>query len=502
MLPVRKCCKKSSLTPSGVTGLEPTREEIALHGLESGNETKPVECSEALVVQETPEIPWEGQLVTIFNLNPMYHIHQNDDIDICSSYLVGRCSQFLLCPKHHTALPYVWQLRDKSTNTWCSVEDESQQVLERLYCDPAKEQVTVIYQGYKIHIDLDCMTVHNRQVFNCVRRLSTSRCSAVAFHTIYKYYYEAKGDVWQEYGPDFMKCIEEGLMDNCEEVYCKSFKFAYSLHLTDMMQINLDTGTIRRMRKRPIFRSVASLTSKLWTLPSHANTSTPSVYKFSSCLPPNSTAQCNKHKTAGSVYPNTWLITDTSLVYEKTPLTWANRVYWAVYSYFHKTMPEHKYIIHQISRVQNYFQWEKYFRKRVYMSQTPGDIEKSTLERHLFHGTNATNVEAICRQNFDPRVCNETVYGRGCYFARDACFSNTYSPPTTDGYRFMFLAKVLPGYPSVGQSTYVRPPPISAEDPASLLYDSCVNKLQSPDIFVVFDNDQFYPYFLIKYQKI
>ncbi|XP_063786914.1 protein mono-ADP-ribosyltransferase TIPARP-like isoform X2 [Pseudophryne corroboree] len=460
MPPVRKRCRKSSLTPSEVTGLEPTREEIALHDLESGTETKPTESSEALVVQETPEVPRKEQLVTIFNINLMYHIHQNDDIDICSNHLVGHCSQFLLCPKHHTVLPYAWQLRYKSSNIWWNVEDGAQQVLERLYSDPAKAQVTGIHQ-----------------------------CSALEFHTSYKYYYEVKDDVWEEYGPDFMKCIEEGLMDNCEEVFCKSSRYTYSLHLTDMVQNNLDTRTKRRMRKRPVFRSSALMTSTLWTL--------------SSCLPPvcppNSDSPSNKHKTAGSVYPNTWLITDTSLIYEETQLSFADSEYTAVYSYFHKTMPEHKYIIHQISRVQNYFQWEKYFRKRAYMSRSPGGTEKITLERHLFHGTKAANVEAICKQNFDSRVSKVAIYGKGCYFARNARYSHDYSHANTDGYRFMFLAKVLMGCPTVGQSSFVRPPPLSAEDPSSLLYDSCVNKSQNPDIFVVFDNDQFYPYFLIKY---
>ncbi|XP_063786207.1 protein mono-ADP-ribosyltransferase TIPARP-like [Pseudophryne corroboree] len=266
-----------------------------------------------------------------------------------------------------------------------------------------------------------------------------------------------------------------------------------------MMQTNLDTGTKRRMRKRPVFRSSASLTSKLWTLSSCANTTTPSVYQLRS---PNSAAQSNKHTTVGSVYPESWQITDTSLIYEEIPLTCADREYPAVCSYFHKTMPEHQYIIHQISRVQNYFQWEKYFRKRAYMSRSPGGTGKSTLERHLFHGTKAVNVEAICKQNFDNRVFRVTAYGKGSYFARDACYSHHYSHANADGYRFMFLAKVLLGRPTVGQPSYVRPPPISAKDPASLLYDSCVNQFQNPDVFVVFDNDQFYPYFLIQYQSM
>ncbi|XP_075062543.1 protein mono-ADP-ribosyltransferase TIPARP-like [Mixophyes fleayi] len=367
------------------------------------------------------------------------------------------------------------------------MEEEAQQLLERLFSNPAKEQVTVKHKGSEILIDLSCMTVLKSKVFDCVRRLSTSSCSNVQFHTTYKYYYE-ESNVWKSNCPLFTKCIEDGLRNNCEEVFCKRLGVTYSLHLTNMEQMNLKAGTKRRMRKRPVFRSLS------WHL----------YNCLASVCSPNSTARSNRHNTAGSVYPETWLITDTSLIYEDKPLICVDSEYSQVYIHFHKTMPELHFTIEKISRVQNYFQWEKYYRKRAYMAASNSNIDKGCLERYLFHGTDATLIEAICKQNFDPRVSGKhgTVYGKGCYFTKDASYAHGYSPATSDGYRFMFLAKVLVGRPSLGKYSYVRPPAINPEDPASLLYDSCVNESENPDIFIVFDNDQFYPYFLIKYRKI
>ena len=36
-------------------------------------------------------------------------------------------------------------------------------------------------------------------------------------------------------------------------------------------------------------------------------------------------------------------------------------------------------------------------------------------------------------------------------------------------------------------------------DPESDLYDSCVNNVKNPTVFVIFDNDQCYPEYIIKY---
>lgn len=132
------------------------------------------------------------------------------------------------------------------------------------------------------------------------------------------------------------------------------------------------------------------------------------------------------------------------------------------------------------------------------------DTHDGCLERYLFHGTASEHIEPICTQNFDPRVSgkNATFYGKGSYFAKDACHSHEFSPVTPEGHNFMFLAKVLVGRTTLGYAHYTRPPPLIAHYPSSLLYDSCVDRATDPTIFVIFDNDQFYPYFIIKYQKL
>ena len=122
-------------------------------------------------------------------------------------------------------------------------------------------------------------------------------------------------------------------------------------------------------------------------------------------------------------------------------------------------------------------------------------------EKRLFHGTSPETVEAICKQNFDWRLHgkNATMYGEGSYFALNASYSDAYAKEDANSCRFMFVAKVLVGSYTKGHSSYRRPPQKDPSNPASDLYDSCVDDKSNPTIFVVFDTDQFYPEYVIKY---
>ena len=92
-----------------------------------------------------------------------------------------------------------------------------------------------------------------------------------------------------------------------------------------------------------------------------------------------------------------------------------------------------------------------------------------------------------------------TVYGRGVYFASDASYSarDQYSPRDANNNKHIFLAKVLTGDFTVGTSNYVTPPPKGAS--SLTLYDSVVDNVSNPSIFVIFGDAQAYPDYLITF---
>ena len=94
-----------------------------------------------------------------------------------------------------------------------------------------------------------------------------------------------------------------------------------------------------------------------------------------------------------------------------------------------------------------------------------------------------------------------TVYGNGVYFAVDASYSArpTYSPTDANGCRYMYLTRVLVGEYTGGRQGLLTPPAKSPSDPTDT-YDSVVDQIPNPGIFVVFYDWQCYPEYLITFQ--
>uniref|UniRef100_A0A8C4NAB3 Poly [ADP-ribose] polymerase n=1 Tax=Eptatretus burgeri TaxID=7764 RepID=A0A8C4NAB3_EPTBU len=151
--------------------------------------------------------------------------------------------------------------------------------------------------------------------------------------------------------------------------------------------------------------------------------------------------------------------------------------------------------IKNVSRIQNVELWENFTRKRKWMShKNEGQVE----ERLLFHGTSSSSITGICNMNFDMRLHGKhgALYGKGVYFAKNATYSDRYVTEAQFS-KQMILARVLVGEYMQGKETYRRPP----EKAPNILYDSCVDDISNPEIFVIFEKDQMYPEYLLEYEK-
>lgn len=183
--------------------------------------------------------------------------------------------------------------------------------------------------------------------------------------------------------------------------------------------------------------------------------------------------------------------------FERTNLEKDCKEYRTVSQLFHETMPEHQASIVTVEKITNEDLSQKYQRKLQKMEKK----RKPRCEKLLFHGTTSNVIDAICTHNFDHRVCgkNGTKYGQGSYFAVDASYSNNYSNTPNEKTRYMFLARVVTGEFKRGEQSFRRPPLKDPRNLASDLYDSCVDDENQPKIFVIFNDEQCYPLYLIKY---
>lgn len=93
-----------------------------------------------------------------------------------------------------------------------------------------------------------------------------------------------------------------------------------------------------------------------------------------------------------------------------------------------------------------------------------------------------------------------TAYGEGVYFAVNAGYSasNTYSRPDPSGHKRMYLCKVLTGEYTVGQGG-MRVPPTKPGQQSHILYDSVVNDVNNLVMFIIFNDTQGYPSYLITF---
>lgn len=130
--------------------------------------------------------------------------------------------------------------------------------------------------------------------------------------------------------------------------------------------------------------------------------------------------------------------------------------------------------------------------------------QQRPVEQVLYHGTSESAVPDICAHGFNRSFCgrNGTLYGNGVYFAKHASLSvlDRYSPPNAEGHKAVFVAQVLTGDYGQG-SRGLKAPPLRASGQV-LRYDSAVDCLHQPRIFVIFHDTQALPTHLITCKNI
>ena len=87
------------------------------------------------------------------------------------------------------------------------------------------------------------------------------------------------------------------------------------------------------------------------------------------------------------------------------------------------------------------------------------------------------------------------------YFAKEAWYSSgkQYAVPDGEGLQYMYIAKVLVGTYTKGKEGLRVPPSIDASNP-NICYDSVVDTVTNPLIYVVFYDYQHYPEYLITFK--
>ena len=123
----------------------------------------------------------------------------------------------------------------------------------------------------------------------------------------------------------------------------------------------------------------------------------------------------------------------------------------------------------------------------------------------LFHGTGEDTALKIMSQGFNRNFgfleVNKnalTMYGKGVYFAANASYSSShrYSKPNGAGEQQMFACRVLVGEYCLGRKDQPTPDVRQGTE----LFDSTVDDVNKPEIFVTYHDAQAYPEYLITFK--
>ncbi|XP_007256102.3 protein mono-ADP-ribosyltransferase PARP12 [Astyanax mexicanus] len=408
-------------------------------------------------------IIWDSNRVNN-SINPT---NAADKSEICLYHIRKFCKRGNGCQRVHYHLPYKWEGTDG--HNWKVLPDNEE--IEKAFCDPAK-----MYSDGTEPVYFDTMI----QGFAEVRRLSTVSSvlnPTFILTTTWIWYWEDDNRNWIQYGSsdgthhkssitseDVERKYQE---DNSATVEFTSGQHSYDLNMQDMMQYNRQKGSKRAVRRRPVFLSAEDV----------QKIKTRGLSQNSRALP---------HHWDKTSMPETG--------FKRVPLKNTSEEYKKIIELFNQTMSG--FSVKSIERVQNQDLWNVFqWQEDVMKKKTVGREN----EKLLFHGTEYKHIDAICQQNFDWRICgvHGTAYGKGSYFARDANYSHRYT--NDSGPRCMFVCRVLVGEYTTGLPSHVRPPLKDGGD--TVFFDSCVNDINNPSIFVVFEKHQVYPEYLIQYEN-
>ncbi|XP_067395194.1 protein mono-ADP-ribosyltransferase TIPARP-like [Emydura macquarii macquarii] len=423
-----------------------------------------------------------------------FHVHQEEGIRICDSFLLGQCRRRESCPLHHTRYPFHWQVAWSRRAAWQSLNDSSQRHLEKLYSDAHNGRVQVSGRSRAMGLlDLHTMELSYSGGVSRARRLGTTSDwkQSPRFHTRWKVYWR-DGHTWKPCEEPVPRGLLAAFERGSGEPTWEFQGQLYTMDLRAPQQSTEDLGSLRPtpIQRRPAYRSLSRMARYLWTVPR-------GPMGLFHPVP-------GERPTDGyrGPYPATWVPQPPQgQAFLPAEVASSEAVYRQICELFHASVPEETALVLRIYRIRNDALWERYRSQKERMSRGRSAQENRLLERHLFHGTAAENVAPICRVNFNPRLSGKhgAHYGRGCYFSSHADGSHGFALAGRAGQRHMFLAKVLVGRSALGRHEYAWPPEM---EPGGRRYDSCSNGAQEPNVYVIFDSSQCYPYFVICYKLL
>ena len=164
---------------------------------------------------------------------------------------------------------------------------------------------------------------------------------------------------------------------------------------------------------------------------------------------------------------------------------------------FNMTMKD-KFNIKSIEKIYNKKLFKLYSINEKLLNEK---LENKINKTFLFHGTSETDPKVIYGGNdesFDMRLSNEGMWGKGIYFAENASYSNDYRSKNKNYYQMIVAEVILGDYIELISDSKIKRPPPKYKD-KGIKYDSIKGFTNGSNIFIIYENNRAYPFYLISY---
>ncbi|CAC5374544.1 unnamed protein product [Mytilus coruscus] len=155
----------------------------------------------------------------------------------------------------------------------------------------------------------------------------------------------------------------------------------------------------------------------------------------------------------------------------------------------------------QISRIQNKRLYDAHLDFEKNFMVDPRKQHPYSYRKYLWHGTTRESCDIISRYGFDRARGgkNACTFGDGVYFATEPSYASRdgYSVMDASGAKYVFKCSVFVGTYAKGEKGMKEPP-----TQMGVRYNSTVNNIDNPNQYVAFYDNQAYPQYLIKFERI
>ncbi|ESO85814.1 hypothetical protein LOTGIDRAFT_167793 [Lottia gigantea] len=429
----------------------------------------------------------QSKTILLFEFQPSYNI--------CIYYLGGSCRFKERCRNIHVESSYQWQwIPDSSRgDEWENLPTGINHDFEICYCN-LQELISFLSPdtGITYSIDLDYLEENDvgfRRVATVDLTPGTSLfCKPWA--TKWIWYWLDNDGKWIEYGQKgslghFATVISQDI----ETAYNENVDFSFTTQDTErreedhqryildfnrMKQINAKYGTQRKIKRRPEFVDDSVIQKRK--------------------------DECNRRKKFEKLnIPSNWSHTPNEDIYSHFRVEELNPTSEEYLSIKQSIVSGNNVVknISSIKRIENVELWTAFCAEKAILDRK---LQRDVPIQRLYHGTENSIIEAICRQGFDCRLSGSRVghlYGKGGYFGINCDVSCNYC----DDNNMLFIVQAVVGDYTVGCEGYLRPPLKNPYDRSSALYDACVDNMKSPSMFVLFNNRQVYPEYLVRFTR-